>query len=111
MLARKRRVSAEREAIVLGHCSSKLHTKILTVLLSLIESASLYSLYDTVDKLRSSIVEDGNESDSTGSGSGNNNKRESLRLAAGDVVKEVEKLVPSGSNSFLEWRKSTDNEN
>ena len=76
-----------------------------------IESASLYSLYDTVDKLRSSIVEDGNESDSTGSGSGNNNKRESLRLAAGDVVKEVEKLVPSGSNSFLEWRKSTDNEN
>ena len=76
-----------------------------------IESASLYSLYDTVDKLHSSIVEDGNESDSTGSGSGNNNKRESLRLAAGDVVKEVEKLVPSGSNSFSEWEKSTDNEN
>ena len=76
-----------------------------------IESASLYSLYDTVDKLRSSIIKDGYESDSTGSGSGNNNKRESLRLAAGDVVKEVEKLVPSGSNSFLEWRKSTDNEN
>ena len=76
-----------------------------------IESASLYSLYDTVDKLRSSIVKDSFESDSTGSGSGNNNKRESLRLAAGDVVKEVEKLVPSGSNSFLEWGKPTDNEN
>ena len=76
-----------------------------------IESASLYSLYDTVDKLRSSIIKDGYESDSTGSGSGNNNKRESLRLAAGDVVKEVEKLVPSGSNSFLEWGKPMDNEN
>ena len=76
-----------------------------------IESASLYSLYDTVDKLRSSIVKDGYESDSTGSASGNNNKRVSLRLAAGDVVKEVEKLVPSGSNSFSEWGKSMDNEN
>ena len=34
-----------------------------------------------------------------------------LRLAAGDVVKAVKELVPSGSNSFSEWVKSTKNEN
>ena len=68
-----------------------------------VKSASLYSLYTAVANLHSSIVKDT-------FGSNNDDERD-LRLVAGDVVKKVEKLVPSGSNSFSEWVKSTDNEN
>ena len=65
-----------------------------------IKTGSLNSLFASVSTLNDLAVEHSMHSDSDDDRDG-----EELVVAAQDVVKAVEQLVPSGGNSFSEWLK------
>ena len=63
-----------------------------------IKTGSLNSLFTSVSTLNDLAVEHSMHSDSNDDRDG-----KELVVAAQDVVKAVEMLVPSGGNSFSEW--------